>query len=287
MATTGSTSQLRPTRTLTQQDRLARAQDEEVYPLFGQKLADLLTAGLALGPRAHVLQIGCGLGDTTSLLMQKTDPESRVIVVEATPALVERARAGFDAESAGKRLFFRPHQLDGKLPFAENGFDHVLANVALPELAGPSAQISELARVTKPGGELRLATSLGGTWREFLDVYSDVLVRLRKHEMAEALAAYRTTFPEPEALATQLEGAGISRVVVETVHWELMFRTGREFFYAPVIELGPLPRWKALAGKGAEMQDTFLAVKQAIDTYYGGGAFAVSVYAGMFSGRKP
>ena len=286
MAAPGSSSQLRPTRLLTQQDRLAKAHDEAVYPLFGQKLADLLTTGLALGPRAHVLQIGCGLGDTTSLLMQKTDPESRVIVVEATPALVERARAGFDAESAGKRLFFRPHQLDGKLPFAENGFDLVLANVALPELASPAALLADLVRVTKAGGELRLATPLAGTWHEFLDVYSDVLVRLRKQEIADALAAYRATFSEPEALATQLEAAGLAQVSVETIHWELMFRTGREFFYAPVIELGPLPRWKALAGKGAEMQDTFLAVKEAIDTYYAGGAFAVSVYAGMFSGRK-
>ena len=286
MASTSPSSQLRSTRLLTQQDKLARAHDEEVYPLFGQKLADLLTMNLALLPRAHVLQIGCGLGDTTLQLLQRMDAEARLIVVEATPALVERARVAIDAESWGKRIFFRAHQLEGKLPFAENGFDHVLANMALPELASPAAQLAELVRVTKPGGQLRLATPLAGTWREFLDVYSDVLIRLRKHEMAEALDAYRTTFPEPEALATELEATGLGGVSVETVHWELMFRTGREFFYAPVIELGPLPRWKAIAGKGSEMQDTFLAVKQAIDTYYGGTAFSVGVYAGVFSGTK-
>jgi ubiquinone/menaquinone biosynthesis C-methylase UbiE len=286
MATTGSSSQLRPTRLLTQQDRLARAQDEEVYPLFGQKLADLLTAGLELAPRGHVLQVGCGLGDTTALLLRKMDSESRLIVVEATPALVERARASIDAEASGKGLFFRAHALGDKLPFAENGFDLVLANVSLPELPSPAAQLAELVRVTKPGGELRLATPVAGTWRELLDVYSDILVRLRKEKIARALAAYRSTFPEPEALASQLEAAGLSQVSIETVHWDLMFRTGREFFYSPVIELGPLPRWKALAGKGPEMQDTFLAIKEAIDTYYGGSAFSVSVYAGMFSGRK-
>ena len=286
MATTGSSPQLRPSRLLTQQDKLARAHDEEVYPLFGPKLADLLTAGLVLVPRAHILQVGCALGDTTALLTQRMDAESRLIAVEATPALVERVRASADTEHTGKHVFFRAHPLDGKLPFAENGFDHVLANLALPELAAPVAQLAELVRVTKPGGELRLATPLAGTWREFLDVYSDVLVRLRKHEMAEALAAYRKTFPEPEALATQLETAGLGKVTVETVQWELLFRTGREFLYAPVIELGPLPRWKAIAGKGPEMQDTFLAVKQAIDTYYGGTAFSVSIYAGVFSGTK-
>ena len=286
MATPVSSSQLRPTRLLTQQDKVARAHEEEVFPLFGQKLADLLTTGLTLVPRAHVLQIGCGLGTTTAELLHKMDADSRLIVVEATSAVIERARASVDADLLGKRGFFRAHQLDGKLPFAENGFDHVLANVVLPELASPAAQVAELARVTKPGGQLRLATPLAGTWREFLDVYSDVLVRLRKHEMAEALAAYRKTFLEPEALAIELEAAGMAKVTVETVHWDLIFRTGREFFYAPVIELGPLPRWKAIAGKGPEMQDVFLALKQAIDTYYGGTAFSVSVYAGVFSGVK-
>jgi hypothetical protein len=76
-------------------------------------------------------------------------------------------------------------------------------------------------------------------------------------------------------------------VDVETTHWELVFRTSREFFYAPVIERGPLRQWKALAGKGPEMQDIFLAVKQAIDTYFGGGPFSVGLVAGLFTGVSP
>ena len=50
---------------------------------------------------------------------------------------------------------------------------------------------------------------------------------------------------------------------------------------------GPLPRWKQIAGKGAEVQDTFLAVKQAIDTYFSGQSFNVSIEAGLFIGQKP
>jgi ubiquinone/menaquinone biosynthesis C-methylase UbiE len=288
MPSTGSSSrQVRPARLLTQQEKSARVYEEEVYPLFGQKLADLLTANLALTRNAHVLQIGCGLGTTTTEILKQTDNDSRLIAVEATPTLLERARANVAAEYLGRRVFFRAHPLDGKLPFAESGFDRVIANVSLADLASPATLVSELVRVTKPGGELRLATSLAGTWREFLDVYSDVLVRLRRQESVEALAAYAKSYPEPEALAKQLEVAGMREVAVETTHWELVFRTGREFFYAPVIELGPLARWKSVAGKGSEVQDTFLAVKEAIDTYFAGTGFGVSVVAGVFSGTKP
>jgi ubiquinone/menaquinone biosynthesis C-methylase UbiE len=287
MASPDSSSQARPARLLTLQEKQARVFEEEVYPLFGQKFADLLMAGLVLSRTGHVLQIGCGLGTTNTEILQQTDAESRLIAVETTPTFIERARANVPAEYLGRRVFFRAHGLDGKLPFADNGFDHVIANVSLADLASPRTLISELVRVTKSGGELRLATPLAGTWREFLDVFSDVLIRLRRPESAAALAAYAKSYPEPEALAKQLESAGSGSVAVETTHWELVFRTGREFFYAPVIELGPLARWKSIAGKGAEVQDVFLAVKEAIDTYFAGAGFGVSVVAGVFSGTKP
>src|ERR1017187_110442 len=127
MSSTGSSSQVRPTRLLTQQEKLARGFEEEVYPLFGQKLADLLMANLVLAPSAHVLQIGCGLGTTNTEILQRTDADSRLIAVEPSPVLLDRARANVPAEYLGRRVFFRAHNLEGKLPFADSAFDHVIA----------------------------------------------------------------------------------------------------------------------------------------------------------------
>jgi ubiquinone/menaquinone biosynthesis C-methylase UbiE len=283
----GLPSQARATRLQTQQEKQARVYEEEVYPLHGQKLADLVVANLTSPSDAQVLQIGCGLGTTTMEILEKVGPEARLTVAESSPLLVERARANVAADHLDRLVSFRALDLDSKLPFAENAFDLVLANVGVADLASPSGLLFELARVAKPGGEVRLVTPLAGTWREFLDVFSDVLVRLRREESATALSVYAKEFPEPEALARQMERAGLGGISVETTRWKLVFRTGREFFYAPVIELGPLPRWKAVAGKGPEMQDIFVAVKEAIDTYYGASGFGVSVVAGLFSGRKP
>jgi len=273
-------------RLLTQQEKAARIYEEDVYPLVGQKLADMLTRGLALPAQAHVLQVGCGLGSTTTDLLRQLDPESRLTAVEISQALVERARANVLPEHLGRRVFVRAHDLVSRLPFADSAFDPILASVALAEHPSPAALMAEAARVTKPGGTFRLATLVAGTWREFLDVYSDVLLRLRKDDAALALQKYARGFPEPEAVARQIEGAGFANVTVDTTHWELVFRTSREFFYAPVIERGPLDQWKAIAGKGSQMQDIFIAVKQAIDTYFGRGAFSVSLVGGLFSARK-
>jgi hypothetical protein len=75
--------------------------------------------------------------------------------------------------------------------------------------------------------------------------------------------------------------------VVEQEEFKLVFRSSREFFFAPVIEYGPLADWKEIAGTGQDMQDTFWKIKAAIDAYFGGGSFAVTVRAGCAHGRKP
>ena len=56
--------------------------------------------------------------------------------------------------------------------------------------------------------------------------------------------------------------------------------------YAPVIEYGPLSDWKDIAGAGQEMQDVFWYIKEAIDAYYDGRPFQVTVKAGCLIGRK-
>jgi SAM-dependent methyltransferase len=281
-----SSSSLPAARFAGQPDRWARVYEEEIHPLFGQKLADLLVRGLSLPERAHVLLIGCGLGTTTAELVHKTGPESRIIAVEESPALAERARASLPPEYRGRRIFFQDYDPEAGLPFSDGAFDCVLAATVLAERTAPTALIAEIVRVTKPGGEIRVASPLAGTWHEFLDVYGDVLLRLHKDEARAALAHYSSSFPEAETVALMLEAAGTARVDVERARWELVFRTGREFFYAPVIEFGPLARWKTIAGKGPEMKDTFLAVKEAIDTYFAGRAFGVSVVAGSFVAVK-
>jgi ubiquinone/menaquinone biosynthesis C-methylase UbiE len=280
------TTSEKPIPTTTDQERRARALETEVYPLLGERLADLLTRDDG-GPRGgKVLQLGCGLGETTAHLMRRLTIGSQVMVVEANDALIERARARIPAGIMDGQVFFHVASVHAPLPFPAEEFDAVVANVALADLPDPGVLLAEFKRVLRPKGTLHLATTIEGTWREFLDIYSDVLYRLRNQAMIDALLAYARSFPDAELLACQLETMGFAKVAVETSRFDLVFRSAREFFYSPVIELGPLPRWKAIAGKGAAMQDVLFAVKEAIDVYFGARPFSVGVYAGHFTGVK-
>lgn len=240
-----------------------------------------------LGPRPMVLELGCAAGAITAELAHRLPADGRLVALDASSALLSRARDRLGEEHCGRRVFFRSHPTEHKLPFAEETFDLVLANLSVMRLQAPEAAIADCARVLKRGGQLILAAPLRGTWEEFLDIFAEALTRLRREDALAALAGYvEQDLPEAETVARRLEAAGLE-VDVQLDHWELVFRSAREFFYAPVIELGPLPRWKAVAGRGEAMQSAFLAVKESIDVYFAGRAFSVTVVGGSFDTRKP
>ncbi len=282
-----SSSPALPTQGLaSEEERRARLYQEEVYPLIGQRLADLLTTGLSLPAHSRILGLGCGLGGGLIELMQQADGDSRCTVVEPSQALVDRARALVDGARLARRISFRDQPPGRDFPFADEAFDLVLASLAWPDLCDPAATVSELARVTRRGGKIRLATLTQGTWQEFLDVYRDVLVRLQRDDALASLRGHAGAFPEPAGVCGLLEDAGFGSATVERERWELVFPSAREFFYSSVIEQGPLPVWRKIAGKGAQVQDTFLAVKEALDTYFAGRPFGITVAAAMFSAER-
>ena len=86
------------------------------------------------------------------------------------------------------------------------------------------------------------------------------------------------------ALAASGRASSTSASTVE--RWEILFKSAREFFFAPLVELGPLSHWKRLAGGGDDMQDVFFFTKEAIDTYFKGRPFAVTVVGAVAWGQK-
>lgn len=268
-----------------QQDRAARLYDEEIHPLFGARFADMLLEAADIRPKSAVLEIGCAAGAVTAQIAHRLDADSRVVAVDASAPLLELARARVrDQEHIGRRCFFRTHPIGTRLPFDEETFETVLAN--LSDAPDTMLMLGDYARVAKREGQVVVAAPLRGTWLEFLDIFREVLVQARRPEALAALEDYVETLPEADAVAAHLESAGLRDVDIEVTHWELVFRSAREFFYAPVIEHGPLSRWKEVVGRDV-LHETFLAIKDSIDTYFAGRAFAVSVFGGRFSARKP
>lgn len=268
------------------QQKLAAAYDNDIWPLVPARAADLILRALPHSTNANVLELGCATGHLTLEVAARLDEGSRVLAVDPSPSMIEQAEARKTGHPAAAKVNFQV--FDPATPPPAGAHDLVLANLTIADAAHPAAAVADLARALKPGGRAILTLPLNGSWAEFLDLYGDVLTEQGKREGLVALAKYRAAVPAAETAVAWLEGAGLGNVAVDVIRFELLFKSAREFFFAPIVELGPLPLWKQIAGgRGDDMQDVFFFVKEAIETYFSGGVFPVTMVVGCLSGTKP
>ena len=106
-------------------------------------------------PGAVVLDLGCGAGTDLLIAAQMTGPTGRVIGVDMTSAMLDRAR-----ESAGDMGLdnVELHEaLIESLPVQDASVDAVISNGVIDLVPDKNAVLDEVDRVLRPGGRLQLA----------------------------------------------------------------------------------------------------------------------------------
>lgn len=107
-------------------------------------------AGLRLGET--VLDLGSGAGIDAFLAAREVGPTGRVIGVDMTPDMIERARA--NAKQAGiEHVEFRLGEIES-LPVEANSVDLVISNCVINLSPDKPRVFGEAFRVLRPGGRL-------------------------------------------------------------------------------------------------------------------------------------
>jgi SAM-dependent methyltransferase len=108
---------------------------------------------LALQPGERLLDVGCGLGDTTVALAADLGPGGEAVGIDASAAMLAVAcdRAG-DVTCPVRFTVGDATALDEP----DDAFDAVRCERTLQWVSDPSAAVAEMARVLKPGGRLAL-----------------------------------------------------------------------------------------------------------------------------------
>lgn len=109
-------------------------------------------------PGEHVVDIGCGAGIDSLIAGHMTGANGRVIGVDMTPAMLEKARLG--AQKAGLNHVDIREGYGESLPVADNWADVIISNGVLNLMPDKRAVLNEMARVLKPGGRLQIADIL-------------------------------------------------------------------------------------------------------------------------------
>src|SRR3989442_14523252 len=109
-------------------------------------------AGIVPGQR--VLDVGCGAGFDASLLAELVGPDGKVIGVDHSTAMAERATARL--ATSGLPVEFRAADAHA-LPFEAGAFDVAWTERVLVHVADPAQVVREMIRVVRPGGSVVIA----------------------------------------------------------------------------------------------------------------------------------
>ena len=107
-----------------------------------------------LHPGETVLDVGCGAGFDTLIAARQVGMSGRVISVDMTPAMLEKATAG--ARAAGlSNIEFR-EGLAEALPVEDASVDVVISNGVINLCPDKMAAMQEINRILKPGGRIQI-----------------------------------------------------------------------------------------------------------------------------------
>jgi arsenite methyltransferase len=108
-----------------------------------------------IDPGSVVLDLGCGAGTDLLIAAQMTGLTGRVIGVDMTASMLDRARAS--AEEMGLSNVELHEALIEAVPIGDASVDVVISNGVIDLLPDKDAVFHEIDRVLRPGGRLQLA----------------------------------------------------------------------------------------------------------------------------------
>ena len=134
------------------QPELSRVPEATVESFAG--VANHWTLG-RIEPGAIVLDLGCGAGTDLLIAAQMAGPDGRVIGVDMTRSMLERACAS--AQRMGLANVELHEALIEALPLEDNSVDVVISNGVIDLVPDKDAVFDEIDRVLRPGGRLQVA----------------------------------------------------------------------------------------------------------------------------------
>lgn len=180
-----------------------------------------------------VLDVGCGTGSLTSTLAR--NPAIRGLHgIDFSAAYIEHARR----EHGDSRIQFQVGDACA-LPFEDQKFDHALSMLVLQFIPEPERAVSEMRRVTRPGGTVAAATwdSRGGfVW---MRMFWDTAAMLDPEAGARRAKIFARPIALPGGLERAWKAAGLTDVVQDMLTIRMDFSSFEDFWAPMEGEDGP------------------------------------------------
>jgi ubiquinone/menaquinone biosynthesis C-methylase UbiE len=199
----------------------------------------------------HVLDVGCGFGDTSLKLAARVGPTGSVVGIDCCDAFLDYARADVRAHNLKNVTFVRG---DAEVALPTNQFDFVFARFGTMFFANPVAGLRNMRRALKPGGRM-----VHIVWRQradnpWLSMAKDIVLRFLPPPGEEALTCGPGPFSmsDETVVRAMMTSAGYEQIELRRVDAPVLVGKDAKDAIAFQLAIGPAGEVFREAGPEAE-----------------------------------
>ncbi|MBB6183071.1 class I SAM-dependent methyltransferase [Oleiagrimonas soli] len=222
---------------------------------------------------AHVLDVGCGFGDSTVRIAEQVGPEGDAIGVDCAENFIEAARQDASASHAGNARF---EVRDVEWDDLGGPYDHAFSRFGTMFFAMPGAAMRNVRKSLQPGGTFTQVVwrkREDNPWLHEAELRVKSMVPVVSHEDTDAVHCGPGPFSMAGAdmVSDLLTGSGFSRITFERHDCDICIGRDIDDAVAFAKALGPAGEIIRLAGDLAEacMDEVDVALRETFAPYLG------------------
>lgn len=150
------------------------------------------------------------------------------------------------------------------IPLKSGSFDLIVSNLGINNFDHPEKVFNECARILRPGGKLAITTNINGHWKEFYDVFEDVLKKAGKHDIVQKLTEQQDHRGSAETISKLFTDSGFSSLRHITDSMEMKFTDGSAFLNHYFVKLGWLSSFTGIIPE-EDRYSVFSALESALN----------------------
>ena len=189
---------------------------------------------LAMPPRSHWLDVGCGTGALTETILQQGEPAA-VTGIDPAEGFVAYAREQIQDSRASFQIGDAM-----ALPFENEMFSAIVSGLVLNFIPRQDVALAEMVRVARRGGTVAVYVWDYADQMQMMRVFWDAAVELDQGA-AEKVEGSRFPICKPEPLTELFEVAGLRGVEVRAIDAPTYFRDFDDYWSPFLGGQGPAP----------------------------------------------
>lgn len=201
-------------------------------------VARAFLAWLAVPPHQTWGDVGCGTGAIVAGILQQCAPTAVLAIDQSAGFLADAQRTIQD-----DRVHFAQAEATA-LPWLRASCDATVSGLVLNFVPDPAAMLTEMVRVTRPGGKVAAYVWDYGGGMEMMRHFWDAAIAANPMDAALDQAE-RFPICQPEPLTTVFRAAGLTAVVVRAIEIPTIFRTFDDYWLPFLGQQGAAPTYLA------------------------------------------